>query len=156
MAGYDGQDLSAFDSSEQAATVSSTCHDSPEPEIKCDTVVAKSELTDCDQHETVAVKPCEKPPVIASSTCPELEIKCDKVGKCEAAASVLLYDGPATITSSASPACPDTSCDRKQDASQVRELGTGSDNDNGKEPEDHIKKEIVGLESKLLELWNRG
>ena len=113
---------------EQAVTVSSTCHDSPEPEIKCDTVVAKSELTDCDQHETAAVQPCEKPPVIASSTCPEPEIKCDKVGKCDAAASVLLYDGPATITSSARPACPDTSCDRRQDASQVRVLGTGSDN----------------------------
>ena len=37
---------------EQAVTVSYTCHDSPEPEINCDS--AKSELTGCDQDQDVS------------------------------------------------------------------------------------------------------
>ena len=39
-------------SDEPAVTVSSTCHDSPEPEINCDS--AKSELTGCDQDQDVS------------------------------------------------------------------------------------------------------
>ena len=56
----------------------------------------------------VTVAPSNEPPVIVSSTCPdspELETKCDKVGKCDAAAMVP-YDGLASSTSST---CPDES-----------------------------------------------
>ena len=93
-----------------------------------------------------------------SSTCPdspELETKCDKVGKCDAAAMVP-YDGPASSTSST---CPDesrhsaksqlTGCDQHQDASEVTELREES-----VAGKDDTKSEIITLESRLLEIWN--
>jgi len=133
-------------SDEPAVTVSSICHDSPESGIRHDKV---------DKCETVAVMPCEEPPVSTSSTCPEPEIKCDKVGNCDAAASELLYDGPATITSSTCPACPDNAaksqlngCDQRQDTPKVMEPRTGSDE------QDNVKNEILALEMKLLNDWN--
>ena len=130
---------------EPAVTMSSTCHDSPEPEIKRDTVGM------C--HVTVVV-PCDGPDTSTSSTCPEPEISCEKVSHATPLATVVLpCDEPADSTCPAM--SPDsaksqlTGCDQQQNASEVMELRTEC-----VDVEDKVKNEIINLESKLVEMWN--
>ena len=101
---------------EQAVTVSSTCHDSPEPEIKYNTV---------GKCVVAAVVPYDGPANSTSSTCPN---RSRDSAKSELIGCDQHQDAPEILTG----------CEQHQDTSEVMEIRTESDDES-------VKNEILAL-----------